>query len=122
MEPADSTSPSAPTPILSSKVYDKLKWVALVFLPALGTFWFSVATSFDIPLAKEILGVIVALDTFLGVLLGLSTRVYNNSDAKFDGNVVRTGNAEQPYSLEFNAPLHELAQQGQITLKVVGGP
>ena len=67
--------------MLSNRTYDILKWVALVFLPALGTLYFALAGIWEFPYGEEIVGTITALDTFLGVLLGISTAQYNRENA-----------------------------------------
>ncbi len=62
---------------MSNKVYDVLKWIAQILLPALGTLYFALAGIWDFPYAEAIVGTITAVDTFLGVLLGISTVNYN---------------------------------------------
>jgi len=61
---------------MSNKTFDFLKWVAQILLPALGTLYFALAGIWGLPFAEEIVGTIVALDTFLGALLGISTSIY----------------------------------------------
>lgn len=61
---------------LSNKVYDALKWIAQILLPALGTLYFALAGIWGFPYAEQIIGTITAVDTFLGVLLGISTMQY----------------------------------------------
>ena len=62
---------------MSNKVYDVLKWVAQLLLPALGTLYFALAGIWGFPYGEQIVGTITALDTFLGVILGISTAQYN---------------------------------------------
>ena len=62
---------------MSNKVYDVLKWIALILLPALGTLYFALAKIWGFPYAAEIVGTISAVDAFLGALLGISTAQYN---------------------------------------------
>ncbi|MBE7092503.1 MAG: hypothetical protein E7365_04935 [Clostridiales bacterium] len=64
---------------LSNKTYDALKWIALYFLPALATLYFALAGIWNLPYGEQVLGTISALDTFLGVLLGLSSAKYKNN-------------------------------------------
>lgn len=64
---------------MSNKVYDVLKWIAQYILPALGTLYFSLAGIFGLPYGEQIVGVIAAIDTFLGAVLGFSTSQYNKS-------------------------------------------
>lgn len=63
--------------VLNDKVYDVLKWIALYLLPALGTLYFALAGIWNFPYGEEIVGTITAIDTFLGVLLGISSANYN---------------------------------------------
>lgn len=67
---------------LNDKVYDVLKWVALVVLPALGTFLSVVLSLWNVcdeATITAIVGTISAVDVFLGALLGVSTAEYNKS-------------------------------------------
>ena len=60
----------------SNKVYDILKWIAMYLLPALGTLYFALAGIWGLPYGEQIVGTITAIDTFLGVILGISTMQY----------------------------------------------
>lgn len=62
---------------MSNKVYDVLKFIAQILLPALGTLYFALAKIWGFPYATEIVGTISAVDAFLGALLGISTAQYN---------------------------------------------
>ena len=62
---------------MSNKVYDTLKWIAMYLLPALGTLYFAIAGIWGLPYGEQIVGTITAIDTFLGVILGISTTKYN---------------------------------------------
>ena len=62
---------------MSNKLYDVLKWIAMVFLPAIATLYFALAGIWGFPYGEEIVGTITAVDTCLGVLLGISSAQYN---------------------------------------------
>lgn len=62
---------------LSNKMYDTLKWIAQILLPAVGTLYFALAQIWHFPLAEQVVGTITAVDCFLGALLGISTMQYN---------------------------------------------
>ena len=62
---------------MNNKVYDVLKWIAMYLLPALGTLYFALAGIWGLPYGEQIVGTITAIDTFLGVILGISTSQYN---------------------------------------------
>ena len=64
---------------MNNKVYDVLKFIALVVLPALGTLYFAVSTIWGLPYGEQIVGTITAIDTFLGALLGISSAKYNKA-------------------------------------------
>ena len=63
--------------LMSNKVYDVLKWIALVLLPALGALYFGLANIWGLPYAEEIVGTVSVIDTFLGAILMISTNEYN---------------------------------------------
>ena len=64
---------------LSNKTYDVLKWIAMYLLPAIGTLYFALAGIWGLPYGEQIVGTITAVDTFLGVLLGISNAQYKKS-------------------------------------------
>ena len=62
---------------MSNKVYDILKYFAQIVLPAIATLYFALAGIWGLPYGEQVVGTITAIDTFLGVLLGISTINYN---------------------------------------------
>ena len=58
---------------MPNKAYDVLKYLAQVVLPAAGTLYFALAGIWGFPYGEQIVGTITAVDTFLGVLLGISS-------------------------------------------------
>lgn len=72
---------------MSNKVYDVLKWIAQILLPALATLYFALAGIWGFPYGEEIVGTIAAIDTFLGVCLGISSlNYYNNEENEEEGD------------------------------------
>lgn len=65
---------------LSNRVYDILKWIAMYLLPAAGTLYFALAGIWGLPYGEQIVGTITAVDTFLGVLLGISNVQYKKAE------------------------------------------
>lgn len=65
---------------MSNKLYDVLKWIALVVLPAAAILYGSVAGIWGLPYAEQIPETITAVDLFLGVVLGVSSAQYNKTN------------------------------------------
>lgn len=61
---------------MNNKLYDALKWIAQILLPAVATLYFAIAQIWGLPYAEQIVGTITAIDAFLGALLGVSTIQY----------------------------------------------
>lgn len=66
---------------MSNKVYDILKWIAIVFLPALITFVGVVLSSLNVSNSDIILTILTAFSTFLGTVLGISNINYKNKES-----------------------------------------
>ena len=60
-------------------MYDVLKWIALIGLPAIGTLYFALSGIWGFPYAEQVVGTITAVDTFLGAVLGISSAQYNKN-------------------------------------------
>lgn len=68
--------------VMNNKVYDTLKWIAQYLLPAAGTLYSALAGIWGFPYGEQIVGTIVAVDTFLGVMLGISSAKYHKEENK----------------------------------------
>ena len=66
---------------MSNKVYDVLKYIAQIVLPALGTLYFALASIWGFPYGEQIVGTITAVDAFLGALLRISSVKYHKEKA-----------------------------------------
>lgn len=67
---------------MSNSMYDILKWIAQILLPAIGTLYFAIASIWGLPYAEQIVGTITAIDAFLGAILGISTKIYNANNSQ----------------------------------------
>jgi hypothetical protein len=65
--------------MMNNKTYDILKWIAQIVLPAIGTLYAALAGIWGFPYGEEIVGSILAVDTFLGAILQISTAHYNKA-------------------------------------------
>lgn len=105
--------------IIPKKLYDALKWVAMVVLPAAATFYYALALVWGLPYAGEVVATITAADTFLGALLGISSAKYRNSDARFDGdlNIIKS-DPSLINQLDIRTDPATLGNQKEVVLKV----
>ena len=67
---------------LSDKMYNVLKWLTMIVLPALATLYFALSGIWGFPYGEQVVGTITALVTFFGVVLGVSTAQYNKLEKK----------------------------------------
>lgn len=99
---------------MADSTYDILKWIAQYLLPALGTLYFALASIWGLPFGEQIIGTITAVDTFLGVILGISSNNY-------DGDGVLTIHTDEGgttiQNAEFN-DIDEFADKKTITLEI----
>lgn len=110
-------------PLLSNISYDRLKWLAVVGLPALGTLYFALAPFWDLPKAAEVVGTIMAVDAFLGLVLGVATKRYNESDAKYDGTLnIDAQDNRLVHQLDIAVPPELIGLKKDLTLKVTQVP
>ena len=65
---------------LHNKVYDVLKWVTMIVLPALATAYVGLASIWGWPYADEVAKTTAVVCTLLGALLGISTAQYNKDN------------------------------------------
>jgi hypothetical protein len=86
---SESSLPTKPkTPLLGDTTYALVKQTAALVLPAVGALYFALAQIWHFPNSEGVVGTIAAVNTFFGVVLGMATRSYNNSDTKYAGDLV----------------------------------
>lgn len=76
---------------MSNELYDILKFVAQIVLPALATLYLAIAGIWGLPYGQQISGTIMAIDAFLGAILGISTSRYKQKledEAKLEEGVL----------------------------------
>lgn len=65
---------------MSNKLYDVLKWIAIIALPASATLYSVLAGTWGLPYGDQIVQTINGVATFLGILIGVSTLSYNKTN------------------------------------------
>ena len=70
--------------IINSKVYDVMKYITMVVLPAVTTLWLAVGSIWHLPYVEPIGATLSAITVFLGAILGISTSLYNIREQRKD--------------------------------------
>jgi hypothetical protein len=100
-----------------SRHYDLLKVLAQIWIPGIATLYFTLAQIWGIPYATEVVGSLTAVDTFLGVILRISTDKYVPPS---DGQLIIDESDPDKGRLVFNleTPLDEIPDKDHVRLKV----
>ena len=69
---------------LPNKVYDILKYLTIIVLPAIGALYTGLAQIWELPYAAQIPATITVICTFLGAILCISTAQYNQVQGKHE--------------------------------------
>lgn len=103
--------------VLNSKVYDSLKWLVQIVLPAIGTCYAALAVLWGFPYAEQVVGSISAICVLLGACLRIS-------NSNYDGDGVLTVDRdldesdENKYSLTLTKDLATLADKKSFVVTV----
>lgn len=68
--------------MISNKMYDVLKWVTMICIPALTTAYVGLSAVWGWPYATEVAKTSAVICTLLGALLGISTAQYNKENQR----------------------------------------
>lgn len=108
--------------LFSDSLYKWLKFLAQIALPGIGTFYFTIAQIWHLPAPEQVGGTILAIDTLLGLLLGLSTVQYNKNgqwDGKYDGEFLLVPTPDGTSTLQLKSvDVNALQTQDRVTLKL----
>lgn len=103
--------------MITGKLYDYLKWLAQVVLPALGALYVALSALWGLPAAEQVAGTILAVDTFLGIILGISQVAYSNATAGGEIHVTDTGEG-LGYNLVLDDDPESLKEKTEVRFKV----
>ena len=70
---------------ISNKLYDILKWLVIIVMPAAATLYAALSAVWAWPYSDEVVTTITAVDTFLGAVLCISTATYNKEAKENNG-------------------------------------
>ena len=114
----ENTTPKA---MLSDGTYNFLKKLVMIVFPEAASLYFVSSHVWELPATEQVLGTFALMTTFLGILLTMASRVYNASDAKYDGQMlVSIGqNGSKTYLLELKDDPEPLDQKKVVSFKVI---
>jgi hypothetical protein len=108
---------------LPSKIYNLIKYLVLIVLPSFTTLYVLLATLWEWDNIAKISASLTGFTAFLGSLVGISSRNFNNSDDRFFGEIHVAGTEEgaQISHQVFNEDPSgmTIADKKEVTFKVV---
>lgn len=107
-----------------NKLYDIIKYLVLIGIPAFSVAYLAVDEAIDLPNEDAVVKIAAAVAVFLGSLVGLAAAQYNASDEKYDGVIdpVTANTQTSPEALKLSTDEYDAANQKEILLKVVEHP
>lgn len=118
-EPVLGEAPPKAHVLLSDRLYTWFKSSSLYVLPAIAAAYFGVAQIWGLPKAEEVVGTVAVLETLLGVLLRVSNKQYETSDARFDGSIlVEPGEDEDTTNLNVLLDPDAIANKKEIVVRI----
>lgn len=110
-------------PLIPSALYDKLKFIALVVMPATSAAYLSLAGLYHWDNAQTVVGTIVVLSTFLGAILQISSSSYKRQTQGSLMGILDVMPSEdgEGHVMRLNFPSrdpHDIVNQDKVTFKV----
>jgi Putative phage holin Dp-1 len=104
-----------------SRHYDFLKNLAQLWIPGFATLYFTIAEIWHLPYGAEVVGTLTAIDTFLGVILRISTGKYIPPS---DGQLIIDKSDPEMGRLVMNieTPLDQIPDKDHVRLTVHPAP
>lgn len=125
IHPESELDPPTKLPMeLSNKWYNRLRWIVQLFLPALGTLYFTLSTLWGeayFPAPDKVVGTIAALALFLGVIVGISHKQYKANSRLYDGTlfVDETDPQKDRWTFRLDEQLDEAKYRDTVNLRVI---
>ena len=77
--------------LISNRTYDLLKRIVTLLLPGIATLYAAIGAAWDFPNTEAVVATLAAVATFGGVLMSFSTKSWNESNSKYDGELITAG-------------------------------
>lgn len=111
---------------MSENVYNALKWLVQLLLPASGTLYFALASIWSLPNAEQVVGTIAAVTVFLGVVLKIDSNLHAKHEEEVNvGEIAQvpyeTDDGQEAFAMEFAKPLYEYEPGDLVKMRVTEG-
>lgn len=104
---------------LHTTQYKVATYLVQIVLPAIAALYLTLSGIWGLPASEQVVGTIVAVELFLGVVLGISTKKFYESDDRFDGDLVIEPGAEKDVMrFEMNDEPIDLGLKSEVAFKV----
>jgi hypothetical protein len=108
--------------MITGKLYDMLKWVAQVILPAIATLYFTLAGIWNLPNGQQVIGTITAVDLFLGLILGISQTNFQKT-IEDGGELIVHPDGKHVFSIDSNVvDMDKIGTKKEVRFKVKKAP
>jgi hypothetical protein len=106
--------------VFSDRVYEILKKLVQIILPAISSAYFGLASIWNLPEPEKVVGTIAILTTFLGVCLGISNKTYSALNVGEVGTLQVTEDQEGKmiFGLEVNGDPLDILDRNEVKFKV----
>ncbi len=101
------------------ELYYRLRFISWVVIPLCSIFWYILSGILHTSTPSPVVGVVIAIDAYLGITLQISTVRYQRQYRK-DAGVIRVDEHEGKliYSLELDMPPEKIRDQEELVFKV----
>lgn len=115
------TAPEPVKPPVKNKTYDLIKLAVQLLLPAAGTLYVALAGFWGLPNPEAVAGSVLAVSTFLGVLLKVLSVKYESSGAAYDGAIVlNEASGKADFVLQnYEDPVQAIKDNKKLVFKVL---
>lgn len=107
--------------LLGDRTYDFVKKLVQIIIPAFGTFYITLGQIWGLPRSEEVAGTCLAVATFLGICLGISSAQYKASGIGYDGEIKIHPQVDGPTQVRFVTKTEDplaIAEKKTVTFKV----
>jgi hypothetical protein len=107
--------------LLGDKMYNFVKKLVQVIIPAGGALYFALSKIWGFPHGEDVVGSLMAVATFLGVVLGISSAQYTASGAGYQGHMTVQPNSDgvtKVTGLHFDGEPKDLEGKSAMTFKI----